>query len=188
MTRLAHLWDQSRCVSCGACIVACNEANYKSTTRENKTWGWIKSNIKRIEYLRGPRPMLLLLQCQHCESPPCVYVCPTGASYKDRDGLVKIREGLCIGCGYCVLACPYGARWIDETTGLPEKCMGEECLRRVARGEAPVCVLVCPAEARAFGDLDDPNSDINKRLKARRYIRLFEDKGLEPKYFIAVGP
>jgi Fe-S-cluster-containing dehydrogenase component len=76
MTRLAHLWDQSRCIACGACIAACNAANYHSTDMINKTWGWLASNIKKVEILKGPRPMLYLIQCQHCDNPPCVTVCP----------------------------------------------------------------------------------------------------------------
>ncbi|AFA39447.1 Fe-S-cluster-containing hydrogenase components 1 [Pyrobaculum oguniense TE7] len=188
MTRLAHLWDQSRCIACGACIAACNAANYGSATEENKTWRWLRSNIRRVEVLRGPRPMLLLVQCQHCENAPCVTVCPTGASYKDVDGLVKIKPELCIGCKYCMVACPYEARWLDERTGLPEKCMGDECLSRVSQGLLPICVEVCPAGARAFGDLDDPSSEISRRLARSRYVRLLENKGTEPKYFVVVGP
>jgi len=186
--RLAHLWDQSRCIACGACIAACNAANYRSSTGENKTWGWLRSNIKRIAVEKGPRPMLLLVQCQHCENAPCVTVCPTGASYKDVDGLVKINPALCIGCKYCMVACPYEARWLDEETGLPAKCMAEECLSRVKAGLQPVCVEVCPAGARAFGDVDDPASEISRRLARSRYVRLLEEKGTSPKYFVVVGP
>ncbi|MFN3805014.1 MAG: 4Fe-4S dicluster domain-containing protein [Pyrobaculum sp.] len=187
MTRLAHLWDQSRCVLCGACIASCNAANYRSSTRENETWGWMRSNIKRFTIETGPRPMLFLIQCQHCDKAPCVTVCPTGASYRDpTDGLVKINPNLCIGCKYCMVACPYEARWLDDETGLPRKCMAGECLSRVKAGLQPVCVEVCPAGARAFGDIDDPNSEISKRLARSRYIRLLEDKGTEPKYFVVV--
>ncbi len=186
--RLAHLWDQSRCIGCGACIAACNAANYASSTKENKTWGWIRSNIKRITFDLHAKPYILLVQCQHCDNAPCVAVCPTGASYKDRDGLVKINPDLCIGCKYCMTACPYGARWLDEETGLPAKCMGRECLSRVSSGLEPMCVTVCPAGARAFGDIDDPNSEISQRLRKGRVIRLLEYKGTQPKYFVVVGP
>jgi len=89
MTRLAHLWDQSRCVACGACIAACKAANYHGTDKANKTWGWLVSNVRRVEILKGPRPLLYLVQCQHCDNTPCVTVCPTGASCKDVDGLAK---------------------------------------------------------------------------------------------------
>lgn len=119
---------------------------------------------------------------------PCVTVCPTGASYKDVDGLVKIKEELCIGCKYCMVACPFEARWLDKETGLPEKCMRDECLSRVKASLDPVCVAVCPADARAFGDADDPNSDISRRHAKTRYVRLLENKGTEPKYFVVVGP
>ncbi|MCS7116917.1 MAG: 4Fe-4S dicluster domain-containing protein [Nitrososphaerota archaeon] len=186
MTRLAHLWDQSRCIGCGSCIAACNTANYNSSTDENKTWKWVQSNIKSVVLL-NPRPMLYLVQCQQCDKPSCVFVCPTGASYRDKDGLVKIKDSLCIGCKYCMVACPYEARWLDPKTGLPTKCLEDECLKRVKAGELPVCVEVCPAEARAFGDIDDPSSEISQRLARSRYIRLLENKGTEPKQFIVVG-
>lgn len=185
--RLAHLWDQSRCIGCGACIAACNAANYRSTTKDNPTWGGVQTNIKRIVFDLKEKPYILLVQCQHCENAPCVAVCPTGASYIDRDGLVKINPDLCIGCKYCMTACPYGMRWLDPDLGLPEKCMGETCQSRVKAGLMPVCVTVCPAGARAFGDLDDPNSEVNKRLKKGRVVRLLEYKGTRPKFFVVVG-
>lgn len=189
MTRLAHLWDQSRCVACMACVASCNAANYNATTRDNHTWGWLRSNIKKFTIERGSRPQLYLVQCQHCDNAPCVAVCPTGASYRDpTDGLVKMRESLCIGCKYCMVACPYEMRWLEPETGLPRKCMDSECLDRVKEGLKPVCVEVCPAGAREFGDIDDPNSDISKRLAKSRYIQLLADKGTSPKYFVVVGP
>ena len=185
--RLAHLWDQSRCIGCGGCIVACNILNYNFTTVDNPTWGGLQTNIKRFIFNKESRPYLLLVQCQHCENAPCVAVCPTGASYIDRDGLVKIKAELCIGCKYCMTACPYGMRWLDPATGLPAKCMGEGCQERVKRGLQPMCVTVCPAGARAFGDLDDPNSEVSRRLRRSRVIRLLEYKGTKPKYFVVVG-
>ena len=188
MTRLAHLWYQSRCTACGACIAACNAANYHSTDITNKAWGWLASNIRRVEILRGHRPLLYLIQCQHREAAPCVTVCLTGGSYKDVDGLVKIKPELCIGCKYCMVACIYNARWLDEETGQPRKCMEDECLSQVKAGLDPVCVAVCPAKARAFGDVDDPHSKISRRLAKSRYVRLLENKGTEPKYFVVVGP
>ncbi|AGT35698.1 hypothetical protein N186_06800 [Thermofilum adornatum] len=110
-----------------------------------------------------------------------------GASYIDKNGLVKIDPSLCIGCKYCMTACPYGMRWLEPVLGLPEKCMGEECQTRIKQGLQPVCVTVCPAGARAFGDLDDPKSEINKRLKSGRVIKLLEYKGTKPKFFVVVG-
>ena len=144
--------------------------------------------IRRVEILRGYRPLLYLIQCQHREAAPCVTVCLTGGSYKDVDGLVKIKPELCIGCKYCMVACIYNARWLDEETGQPRKCMEDECLSQVKAGLDPVCVAVCPAKARAFGDVDDPHSKISRRLAKSRYVRLLENKGTEPKYFVVVGP
>lgn len=185
--RLAHLWDQSKCIGCGGCIAACNAANYSSSQEPNPTWGGLRTNIKRIVFDLQPRPTLLLVQCQHCENAPCVTVCPTGASYKDADGLVKIKPELCIGCKYCMVACPYGMRWLEPETGLPCKCMSMECLDRLKAGLQPVCVTVCPAGARAFGDLDDPSSEVNRIISKKRVVRLLEYKGTEPKYFVVVG-
>ncbi|MGB9623079.1 MAG: 4Fe-4S dicluster domain-containing protein, partial [Candidatus Bathyarchaeia archaeon] len=149
--------------------------------------GGAQTNIRWITFDLDLKPYILLLQCQHCEDAPCVHVCPTGASYVDKDGLVKINPNLCIGCKYCMTACPYGARWLHPSTGLPAKCMGEECQDRLAHGLMPVCVTVCPAGARAFGDLDDPSSEINKRLAKSRVVRLLEYKGTKPKFFVVVG-
>ncbi|MEM3981682.1 MAG: 4Fe-4S dicluster domain-containing protein [Thermofilum sp.] len=185
--RLAHLWDQSKCIGCGACVAACNAANYESTDAPNPTWGGLRTNILRIAFDLEAKPYLLLVQCQHCENAPCVSVCPTGASYVDGDGLVKIKPELCIGCKYCMTACPYGMRWLEPETGLPRKCMSEECLDRLKAGLQPVCVTVCPASARAFGDLDDPGSEVSKRLRGGRVIRLLANKGTKPKYFVVVG-
>ena len=139
--------------------------------------------IRRVEILRGYRPLLYLIQCQHRDVAPCITMCPTGASYKDVDGLVMIREELCIGCKYCMVACPYEVRWLDKETDLPEKCMGDECLSRVKAGLDPVCVAVCPADAGAFGDVDDPHSEISGRLAKSRYVRLLENKGTEPRWW-----
>lgn len=185
--RLAHLWDQSKCIGCGACIAACNAANYGSTDKPNPHWEGLRTNIRRLTFDLEAKPYLLLVQCQHCEYAPCVSVCPTGASYIDRDGLVKIKPELCIGCKYCMTACPYSMRWLEPETGLPCKCMAEECLSRLRAGLQPVCVTVCPADARAFGDLDDPGSEVNKRLSSGRAIRLLIHKGTGPKYFVVVG-
>lgn len=188
MGRLAYLWDSRKCIACGACIVACT-ANYPELRREdnpNPMWGWLSSNIRRV--IREQRePELRLLSCQHCELAPCVTACPTRASYRDeKTGLVKIDYSKCIGCKSCVVACPYGARWIHPKTKYPEKCPGPLCSKIIEQGETPLCVAACPANARDFGDIDDPNSSISRKIRDKKTIRMMEHLGLDTKYFIVV--
>ncbi|MEM4045169.1 MAG: 4Fe-4S dicluster domain-containing protein, partial [Fervidicoccaceae archaeon] len=167
MVRYGFLYDESRCISCLSCVIACSSNNYGEFMEDqnpNPFWRTLATNI-RVVIKEVGRAEINLLSCQHCERPPCVEVCPTGASHIDRsNGLVEIDYEKCIGCKACVTACPYNARWLDKVKMLPMKCMGEACKARVSRGELPFCVAVCPANARAFGDLDNPNSDISKRI------------------------
>jgi tetrathionate reductase subunit B len=110
--------------------------------------------------------------CMHCDEPPCVEVCPSEATYKrPEDGIVVIDQQACIGCGLCLPACPYHARFINPETGKADKC--NACLQRVEQGEAPACVATCIGGARLFGDLNDPNSDVSIALRsAKRVTRL----------------
>ena len=144
------------------------------------------------EYFKGV-PFILL--CNHCEHPPCVRVCPTRATFKREDGIVMMDYHRCIGCRFCMAACPYGARsfnWYDprrflkkvnpeyptRTKGVVEKCM--LCYERLADGKIPACVEACPVKALHFGDLNDPNSEINKVIKGRMVIRRKEELGTGP--------
>ena len=140
--------------------------------------------------------------CQHCENPACQKVCPTGATYKDDKGRVEIDYEKCIGCRMCMAACPYNARsfnWEEPKhdpdfnygdkdvpvrhKGVAEKCT--LCKERTDRDEDPMCVRSCPSEARIFGDLDDPNSEISKKVKEKNAYMLLEDCGTKPqvKYY-----
>lgn len=186
--RYAHLFDATRCVGCGACAVACTTTNAPEMMwREESGWKWMGSNIRRTDLETRERPQTLLVQCQHCENPPCVSTCPFGANYIDEaTGLVKLDEKRCIGCKYCVASCPYNVRWSHPDSGLPMKCMGKGCEELVATGQKPACVSACPAGARLFGDLNDPASDINRKVATNRTIRLLEAKGTKPKYFVVV--
>ena len=124
--------------------------------------------------------------CQHCEHPPCVDVCPTGASFKREDGIVLVDKHICIGCRYCMMACPYKARsfvheklqdqmpYSPRGKGTVESCTF--CVHRVDEGMTPACVEACSAEdhnAMTFGDMNDPDSDISQQLKqhSSRQIR-----------------
>lgn len=142
----------------------------------------------------------LPLSCQHCENPACQKVCPTGATYKDEKGRVEIEYGKCIGCRMCMAACPYEARvfnWDDAKRdpefdygdsrverrykGVAEKCT--LCKERTDNGETPMCVKVCPARARTFGDLDDPQSDIAKLIRTNHASTLLEKVGTRPQVY-----
>ena len=137
----------------------------------------------------------LTAQCNHCDNAPCVKVCPTGATYKDKDGLVLMDYDKCIGCRLCVVACPYSARrfnwWQAEVSpdvanplvpvrplGVVEKCT--LCAHRVRRGKPPRCVEVCPVRARHFGNLNDPESEVAKILESNLSFRLLEEMNTEP--------
>ncbi len=190
MARLAHLWDMSRCVACMACVIACNSANfpeYMRSSNPNPQWSWLASNIRVWWITVGGRPRVLLTQCMQCDNAPCVTACPTKASHYDpKTGLVTIDYRLCIGCKACVVACPYGARWMDPESHMPNKCLGPECSSRIENGLKPVCVTVCPANARDFGDLDDPESSISRRVRESITIRLREELGTKPRNVVVL--
>ncbi|MBR2790263.1 MAG: 4Fe-4S dicluster domain-containing protein [Eggerthellaceae bacterium] len=154
MTRYAIVTDLDRCVGCLACSVACKVVN-------DVPIGSYWTKILRV----GPNPTkggcgdwpdidlyFLPLGCQHCENPECVKVCPTGASMKMEDGTVQIDKSKCIGCQFCVMACPYGVRYLNTEERVVEKCT--MCEQQIAEGALPQCVAQCGGRARYFGDLD----------------------------------
>ena len=154
MTQYAIVTDLNRCVGCLACAVACKVAN-------NVPIGSFWNKVLRI----GPNPStegsdfpnvdmyFLPIQCQHCENPACVAVCPTGASHKLEDGTVQVDKEKCIGCQFCAMSCPYGVRYLNEEERVVEKCT--LCEQKIAQGELPQCVAQCGGRARFFGDLDE---------------------------------
>jgi Fe-S-cluster-containing dehydrogenase component len=154
MTQYAIVTDLNKCVGCMACSVACKAVN-------SVPIGQFWNKVLRV----GPNPKFegatfpdvemyfLPLTCQHCEEPECVAVCPTGASHKLPDGSVQIDKSKCIGCQFCVMACPYGVRYLNEETKVVEKCT--LCEQKTSQGELPQCVSQCQGRARFFGDLDE---------------------------------
>jgi tetrathionate reductase subunit B len=154
MARYAMVIDLRKCVGCQACTVACN-----------KEWdvplGFARAQLRRTGIV-GTFPKLAssfhVAQCNHCDRPPCAEACPTGATRQGVDGIVRIDTGVCVGCGYCVDACPYDARFINPDTHTAEKC--DFCAARLERGLELVCVATCPAHAKYFGDLEDSRSEV----------------------------
>ena len=175
--RWGLLIDTSLCSSdCDSCVQACNtEFNLQGHNRPASDSQWIrKVTVKDTE---TGREQSLPVMCQHCSHPPCVDVCPTGASFKRADGLVLINRHICIGCRFCLMACPYKARNFvhEEVTdqkpyaprgkGTAEACT--MCVHRIDAGRIPACVEACAGQSKGamlFGDLNDPNSEIAKRV------------------------
>ena len=154
MTRYGMLINTKKCVGCYACRMACQMIN-KLEPEE--------AFISYKEIEQGTYPSVYAetvpVQCMHCENAPCQQVCPTHATYTTDSGVVLVDEEKCIGCKYCMAACPYGVRIQIEKTGVIEKC--RFCWYE---GTPPACVGTCISGARVFGDLDDPDSDISREI------------------------
>ena len=191
--RWGLLIDVGRCAEgCEACVSACAEENgLRGRGRPETDAQW----IRKVE-LRDPETgatRSLPVMCQHCAEPPCVDVCPTGASFKRADGIVLVDKHTCIGCRYCMLACPYKARsFIHEALsdqkpyaprgkGTVESCTF--CVHRIDAGREPACVEACAdagGGAMLFGDLYDPDSEISRRVAAHTSSQIRADLGLDP--------
>src|SRR5574341_372025 len=229
--RYAMIIDLRRCVGCESCTIACkveNNVPVDSSGMPSRRILW-NQVVYREEDGQDPKLRVMPQPCNQCENPPCVTVCPVGASYRDESrGVVLIDYDTCIGCRLCTIACPYTRRYFNweepsfphqERTGAPamsqdegglnpavpvraqgvvEKCTF--CIHRIvaaenrARSEGrelrdgevePACVSTCIAQARVFGDLNDPESQISKLHEQYRHrlVRLREDLGTEPNVF-----
>ena len=192
LQRWGMLIDTTKCVTeCDACVSACATENGINETvadrRQASQW------IRKIDIKdpRNGRQHSLPMMCQHCAEPPCVDVCPTGASMKRADGIVLVDRHVCIGCRYCMMACPYKARsFVHEplTQQKPEVPRGKGtvesctmCVHRVDKGEAPACVTACKTAGHSailFGDLNDPKSEIAIRVARIASRQLREDLNL----------
>lgn len=171
------LIDLRRCIGCHACSVACKaEADVPLGVARS----WVEYTEKG-HYPNVSRSFLPRL-CNQCSEPDCVRVCPTGATYKrPQDGIVVIDQGVCIGCLYCALACPYGARFLNPVTRIADKC--DFCIHRVAKGLVPSCVNTCQGRARIFGDINDVNSEIYLLMSKNPVSVLREHMGTNPNVF-----
>ena len=175
--RWGMLIDSTKCATgCTDCVSACGKENgFGSTGHPETDAQWIrKIELKEV---KSGKSHSLPMMCQHCAEPPCVDVCPTGASFKRADGIVLVDRHICIGCRYCMMACPYKARSFvheehdDQNPDVPrgkgcvESCT--LCVHRIDKDLQPACVEACSAGnhgAMLFGDLNDANSEIAKRI------------------------
>lgn len=153
MAKYAILTDLNRCVGCMSCMVSCKVIN---DVPIGNYWNKMLriGPYRRSDY-QTPNDVdmyYLCVQCQHCENPKCIDVCPTGASHKLEDGTVQIDKSKCIGCQFCAMACPYGVRYLNEEQCVVEKCT--LCEQLTAQGGLPQCVAQCGGRARFFGDLE----------------------------------
>lgn len=195
----AYVIDVKKCIGCGNCVRACKREN-SVPSEFFRTWveryvithegiyidspkgaleGFEKVNAKIRDSMR--RSHTVPKMCNHCEIPPCVQVCPVGATFRSDEGFVLIDHGHCIGCAYCVQACPYGSRFINPEIKKSDKCTW--CYHRVKNGKLPVCVTVCPKQVRLFGDLKDSESEVTKIFQADKWMILRPEMNTEPYCF-----
>lgn len=218
MTRWGMVIDLDRCTACQACTVACMvENNVPFVGQEESNRGrlmqWQRVLSTTDSAYPRPRARFLPRPCMHCEDPPCVQVCPVGATFKREDGIVLVNYDRCIGCRYCMVACPYGVRTFNwfrprfedahrnylnpsvrvRPRGVVEKCTF--CVQRTDRalaegrpvgtpdGVATACAQTCTGGAIHFGDLDDPDSEVSRLARDRRAFRLLEEVGTHPQVY-----
>lgn len=174
------LYDENLCIGCQACSVACRMENdvpdgYYRVQVHMQTLGTFPN--LGMQYER--------LSCMMCENPPCVSVCPTHASFQSKDGLVHIDERACITCKYCILACPYHARFVNPLKNVVEKC--NFCYEsRVSKELSPACVSICPSEALTFGDMRHKETLVHQ--KSRKEVLVFPKAHLGTKPKVAFIP
>jgi Fe-S-cluster-containing dehydrogenase component/formate-dependent nitrite reductase membrane component NrfD len=176
MTRYGFVIDQSRCIGCHACTVAC-KAEHDVPVGVFRTW------VQYVE--RGHYPdthrAFAVLRCNHCDNAPCVAICPTRALFRRADGIVDFDRDRCIGCKACMQGCPYDAIYIDPVTHTAAKC--NYCAHRTERGLEPACVIVCPVNAIIAGDLDNPESHIARLVSREKVAVRKPEQGTQPKLF-----
>ncbi len=209
--------DTSACIGCGLCVSACKEEN-DVPEEAAYTRTWIERHVTTSDgelYVDSPEAGMYGFPpqstapgaagktvdaaffeprlCMQCEDSPCTAVCPVGATYHTEDGIILVDSRRCIGCGYCVVACPYGARYIvpagpdapNGTPGVADKCTW--CYHRISRGAKPACVEVCPVGARRFGDANSPDSEIAALVRERNPQQLHPEYGTRPRV-LYLGP
>jgi tetrathionate reductase subunit B len=204
--RWGFLVDTRKCVGCGLCVQACkkeNETPYDAPI--TRTWveryvvtrdgnvhidtpeagrdGFTDPRIRDevIPPATITKAFFVPKLCNQCEEPSCVQVCPVGATYKTNDGVVLVDRNWCIGCGYCVMACPYGVRFFHPIHKVVDKC--NFCYHRITKGMPSACVLACPFEARRIGNLKDPDDPVTRIVLTERVSVLKDEYGTRPQVF-----
>ena len=177
MSQFCLVINLDKCIGCHSCEIACKNENDVSL---GEYWNKVPQigpfgDFPKLEQYWLPS------QCQQCVDAPCVGVCPTGASYRNDNDIVLIDKEKCIGCKYCLMACPYGVRSFSKNEGVAEKCT--LCQQLTSIGNQPACVDACCGNARFYGDLDDPNSDVSIELAAcdASSIHALTDVGNRPR-------
>jgi Fe-S-cluster-containing dehydrogenase component len=218
-TLFGYALDLSRCVGCRRCVYACVKENNQSREPQIHYIEVLQmEKEKGIDFAHSSSQynpekvpekgyFYVPVQCQQCKNPPCVKVCPVKATWQEPDGITVVDYNWCIGCRYCMAACPYGARhfnWgepnipaeelITEThylgnrprmKGVVEKCTF--CIQRSREGKYPSCVEICPVGARKFGNLLDPESEIRYILENKRVLVLKQELNTQPKFYYFFG-
>lgn len=174
--RYVMVIDLNKCVGCHSCTIACKSENNVPLTVFR---AWVK-HIEKGKYPDVSHHFLPRL-CNHCKKPPCVTVCPVKAAYKREDGTVLTDYKKCIGCKYCIVACPYDARFINPVRKTSDKCTF--CIHRVEKGLMPACVDTCMGRARFFGDLNDHKSEVSRLIAKNPTQTLKPELGTEPSVF-----
>jgi tetrathionate reductase subunit B len=204
--KYAFIVDSRKCIGCGECVRACTMENkvpkgfvrtwverytitkngdlivdstYDVTQQKEKADRCNFEELKSVPASEVAEAFFLPKLCNHCENPPCIPVCPVGATYKSPDGVVLTDPNYCFACGYCIQACPYGARFKNPETRTADKCTW--CYHRITKGLLPACVEICPTGARQFGDAAIPDSPVAQILKSAKLGVLREEFGTKPK-------
>jgi len=209
--RWGFLVDTYKCVGCGFCVKACkleNEVPYDA--KVTRTWveryvltrdGFMnidspkggrdgftdkkisqgEDGVKEIRDEDIVKAFFVPKLCNQCENPPCVQVCPVGATYQTADGVVLVDRTWCIGCGYCIMGCPYGVRFFHPVFHVAEKC--NFCYHRITKGMKTACVEACPFGARRIGNLKDPDDPVTRTIMTERVAVLKEEYGTKPQVF-----
>jgi len=199
----AFIVDTTRCIGCGACVRACGIENnvpdqyfrtwierYEIDAGENihvdsPEGGEHSFKQNRVQDKPVVKGFFVPKLCNHCRNSSCTQVCPVGATYHSPDGVVLVDRKHCMGCGYCIQACPFGCRYISYEIGTADKC--SFCYHRIHRGLPTACVQACPRKARICGNLKDPRNPVSTVLHSRRYSILKPEMATNPKcYYIGL--